>query len=66
MEFDDVILNLKKLVGLPLQPFSDNEKSLSITDIDHDLKKITLITEGQKRSSIRIFIELECVFTELI
>jgi len=66
MEFDDVILNLKKLVGLPLQSFSDNEKSLSITDIDHDSKKITLITEGQKRSSIRNFKELENVFTELI
>ncbi|MGJ3289609.1 DUF262 domain-containing protein [Klebsiella michiganensis] len=66
MEFDDVILNLKKLVGLPLQSFSDNEKSLSITDIDHDLKKITLITEGQKRSSIRNFKELESVFAELI
>lgn len=66
MEFDDVILSLKKLVGLPLQSFSDNEKNVSIIDIDLDLKKITLNIEGQKRNSTRTFKELEIVFTELL
>jgi hypothetical protein len=66
MKFDDVILNLKQLVGLPLQSFSDNEKKISIADIDYDLKKIVLVIEGQKRNSTRTFKELESVFTELI
>lgn len=66
MEFDDVILNLNKLVGLPLQSFSNNEKKVKIIDIDSNSKKITLNTEGQKRNSIRTFKELEIIFTELI
>lgn len=66
MEFDDVILSLKKLVGLPLQSFSDNEKAISVIHIDLDLKKILLNTEGQKRNSTRTFKELEIVFTELV
>lgn len=66
MEFDDVILSLKQLVGLPLQSFSDKEKNISIIHIDLDLKKIILNTEGQKRNSTRTFKELEIVFTELV
>ncbi|MDE8740378.1 DUF262 domain-containing protein [Pectobacterium polaris] len=65
MEFNDLVYNLEKLIELPLQSLSGNEKLIFVKRIDRDSKKYFLNIDGQNRISTRSFKDLENVIQEL-
>ena len=65
MHFKDVLSDIEKLVGKPLQPVNPNAAPIYVTKVDFKSKKYFIASSPNEQGSARSFWELEDIWSEL-